>query len=125
MDEDRQAASVDSATLDDTLSNGRVRLSTVWKGLSLVGTALAILWSYDRTLVKDEDLAKAVEAINLRIQTEGQRLTQSIDSLDSRIGEVDKLERKHGLVLERIKQQLFGRGHEGMSVDSGSLLPGL
>jgi hypothetical protein len=96
----------------EALENTRVRLSTVWKGLSLIVTAAFIGYQYDRSLVKREELETFQAATVSQVTQVVAPMQAASEDLQRRLAAVDLKEQAHGqslAVLQALMDEFLKR----------------
>lgn len=83
----------------ETLESTRVKLSTVWKGLSLIVTAAVIGYQYDKSLVKREELETFQAATVAQVAQVVAPLQAASVDLQKRLEMVNQTEQSHGQAL--------------------------
>lgn len=87
----------------ETLSDTRVRLSTVWKGLTLIATATVLGYQYDASLVKTRDLDTYKEALTAQVSARADELRVELASVKRALEEVSQRERQYGQILSALQ----------------------
>lgn len=87
----------------ENLANTRVRLSTLWKGLTLIVAVASLAYQYDGSLVKQSDLQKWQDDTVARLEQAVAPLRQELSSARTLLDVVDQRERSHSTSLSALQ----------------------
>lgn len=87
----------------ENLANTKVRLSTLWKGLTLIAAAASLAYQYDGSLVKQSDLQKWQDETVERLERAVAPLQRDLSSVRTLLDAVDQRERSHSTSLSALQ----------------------